>query len=79
MLFKPIGTKEAFTRCLEGIWVAIIGEIWIHRNKGIFKNWRMDLLEVFTVVQRKTWSLFTAKERLVDFSSRIGVWTLCVV
>jgi len=51
-----------------GIWVGIIGEIWNHRNMIVFKNGRVDLVEVFTVIQRKTWSWVTVKERLTDFS-----------
>jgi len=51
-----------------GIWVGIIGEIWNHRNMMVFKNECVDLVEVFTVVQRKTWSWIMVKERLVDFS-----------
>jgi len=33
-----------------GIWVGIIGGIWNHMNKVIFKNECVDLVEVFTVV-----------------------------
>ena len=34
----------------------------------MFENGRVDLVEVFTVVQRKTWSWVTVKEKLVVFS-----------
>jgi len=37
-----------------GIWVGIIGEIWNHRNIVAFKNEHVDLVEDFTVVQRRT-------------------------
>ena len=53
---------------LGGIWVAIVGEIWNHRNKCIFKNGGVYLLELFTVTQMKSWSWVTAKERLTGFS-----------
>jgi len=33
-----------------GIWVGIIGEIWNHGNMVVFKNGRVHLVEVFTVV-----------------------------
>ncbi|ESW05670.1 hypothetical protein PHAVU_011G199700, partial [Phaseolus vulgaris] len=52
----------------RGIWVCIIGEIWNHRNMVVFKNGQVDLFEVFTVVQRKTWSWVTVKERFAYFS-----------
>ncbi|KAK8470303.1 hypothetical protein PHAVU_004G108700, partial [Phaseolus vulgaris] len=48
--------------------IGIVSEIWNHRNNVVFKNGRVDLVEVFTMVQRKIWSWVTVKERLVDFS-----------
>ena len=52
---------------LGGIWVGIVSEIWNHRNRVVFENGRVDLVEVFTVVQRKAWSWVTVKEKLVAF------------
>jgi len=66
-MFKLIGSKHVIVRCWRGILVGIIGEIWNHRNKVVFKNGRVDLVEVFTVVQRNTWSWVTVKERLTYF------------
>jgi len=51
-----------------GIWVGIIGEIWNHRNRVVFKNGRVDLVEVFIVVQSNTWSWVTVNERFADLS-----------
>jgi len=51
-----------------GIWVGTVSEIWNHRNRVVFENGWVDLVEVFTVVQRKTWSWVTVKEKLVVFS-----------
>ena len=45
-----------------------MSEVWNHRNRVVFENGRVDLVEVFTVVQRKTWSWVTVKEKLVVFS-----------
>ncbi|XP_068472094.1 uncharacterized protein [Phaseolus vulgaris] len=53
---------------LGGIWVGIVSEIWNHRNMVVFENGRVDLVEVFTVVQRKTWSWVIVKEKLTTFS-----------
>jgi len=61
-LLKHAGMKKYVNRCW-GIWVAIVGEIW-NMNKCIFKNGRVDLLKVFIVAQRKSWSWVTTKERL---------------
>jgi len=37
-----------------GVWIALVGEIWKHRNIRVFKDGRVDYLEAFVVVQRKT-------------------------
>ncbi|KAK7342257.1 hypothetical protein VNO80_25202 [Phaseolus coccineus] len=67
-MFKPLGLKHAIIRCWGGIWVGIVSKIRNHRNRVVFENGGVDLVEVFTVVQRKTWSWVTVKERLADFS-----------
>jgi len=43
-------------RIWGGILIAIIREIWKHRNDDIFKNDRVNHVEVFTFVQMKVWS-----------------------
>jgi len=50
------------------ILIAIIGEIWKHRNGCIFKNDRVDHVEVFTIAQMKVWSWLLAKEHVINFS-----------
>jgi len=67
-MFNPIGLNHTFIRCWGGIWVGTVSEIWNHRKKVVFENGRVDLVEVFTVVQRKTWSSVTVKEILAIFS-----------
>ena len=32
----------------RSIWIVVIGEIWIHRNKYIFKGGVIDHLEIFS-------------------------------
>ena len=56
---------------LGGIWVGFVSEIWNHRNKVVFENGRVDLVEVFTVAQRKTWSWVTVKEKSAAFLLRL--------
>jgi len=53
-MFKLLGLKHATIRCWGGIWVGIIGEIWNYINRVVFKNVRVDLVEVFILVQMKT-------------------------
>ena len=53
---------------LGGIWVGFVSEIWNHRNKVVFENGQVDLVEVFIVAQRKTWSWVTVKEKSATFS-----------
>jgi len=55
-------------RIWESIWIEIIGEIWKHRNGCIFKNDRVDHVEVFTIAQMKVWSWLLTKEHVIDFS-----------
>jgi len=79
--YKKFSVKATYNFLLRGgvcsVWVGIICEIWNHRNMVVFKNGRVDLVEVFTVVQRKIWSWVTVKERLVNFW--IDVWNLYAV
>jgi len=50
------------------IWVGVVSEIWKHRNNVIF-NWRkVDVSEVFVMVQVKVWSLIYSKSRFMMFS-----------
>ncbi|ESW13382.1 hypothetical protein PHAVU_008G191100 [Phaseolus vulgaris] len=56
-MFKPFGLNHAGTKC------------WgVFGNKVVFENGRVDLVEVFTVAQRKTWSWVTVKEKSAAFS-----------
>jgi len=36
--------------------VAIVNEIWKHRNKIVFQEGRVDAVEIFTVTQFSVWS-----------------------
>jgi len=50
------------------VWIAIVGEIWKHQNMCVFKNGRVDHIEVFVVAQRKVWALITSKEKDAEFT-----------
>lgn len=51
-----------------GVWIAIVCEIWKHRNMCVFKNRRVDHIEVFLVAQRKVWPWITSKEKYAEFT-----------
>jgi len=43
------------------IWIAVVNEIWKHRNRVIFNGGVIDELKVFALMQLKAWSWVTAK------------------
>ena len=53
-MFCPLNFNGQILRIWGVVWIAIVGEILKHRNKCVFNNSRVDHIEVFTVVQRKT-------------------------
>ena len=40
----------------RSVWIVVIGEIWRHRNKYIFKGEVIDHFEFFSLAQLKVWS-----------------------
>jgi len=46
----------------------MVGELWKHRNKRVFKSGRIDPFEIFTLSQLKAWSWVVSKARDVCFS-----------
>jgi len=50
------------------VWITILGEIWKHQNMFVFKNERVNHLEVFAVAQRKVWAWITSKEKDEEFT-----------
>jgi len=40
----------------SSVWIAIVNEIWKHRNKHIFQGGVIDHSEMFTLAQLKVWS-----------------------
>jgi len=41
----------------KGMWVAIVGEIWKHRNGVIFKQGKVDSEEIFCMVQMHAYNI----------------------
>jgi len=50
------------------IWIAVVNEIWKHRNIVIFRGGVIDVLEVFALVQLKAWAWVTSKSQDAIFS-----------
>jgi len=50
------------------VWIAIVSELWKHRNKHIFQGGVIDPSKVFTLAQLKTWSWVTSKTVSVSFA-----------
>jgi len=66
--FKLSGVKESVNHIWGCVWIAVVGELWKHRNEMIFKGGRIDHNEIFTLVQLKVWSWVRSKAREIYFS-----------
>jgi len=68
-----------FNRKINEIWkgvcVAILWEIWKHRNKVVFNNGVVDDIEIFTLAHVKAWSWVKFKWHKVNYSA--SEWFLC--
>jgi len=62
MMFYPLNVNGQTLRIWGVVWIVSIGEIWKYQNRCVFNNGRVEHIEVFTVVQRKTWAWLTSKE-----------------
>jgi len=61
------------------IWIAIIGEIWRHRNKYIFKGEVIDYLEIFSFAQLKVWCWLTSSCDYTYFSYFDWCFAACLL
>jgi len=68
MMFCPTNVKGPIYIIWGGVWIAIVGEIWKHRNMCVFKNGRVDHIKVFAVTQRKVWAWITSKDKDAEFT-----------
>jgi len=50
------------------VWIAVVGEIWKHKNNHIFKGGVIDHSEMFTLAQLKIWTWVTSKSAPARFS-----------
>ncbi|XP_068477364.1 uncharacterized protein [Phaseolus vulgaris] len=76
VLINSIATKDNLERrgdCLVNVvwncvWIAVVSELWKHRNKHIFQGGVIDPTEVFTLAQLKVWSWVTSKTVSASFT-----------
>jgi len=66
--FNLIGALATVNLDFGNIWIALVSEIWRHRNKHIFKGGVIDHFEIFSLAQLKVWSWVTSKVPSTCFS-----------
>jgi len=66
--FNLINAPVQYNVVWSSVWIAMVSEIWKHRNKHIFQCGVIDLSEVFTLAQLRVWSWRTSKTVSVRFS-----------
>jgi len=59
--FNILEAPTSVNLILGSVWIAVVSEIWRHRNKHIFKGGVIDHSEIFSMVQLKVWSWVTSK------------------
>ena len=66
--FRMSGVTESVNQVSGCVWLAVVGELWNHRNKKVFRNGRVDHIEIFAMSQVKAWSWVASKVQGVCFS-----------
>jgi len=51
--FCLLGQKQSVNRAWKGLWIAIISEVWSHKNKVVFKGGVVDANKIFSLAQLK--------------------------
>ena len=62
------GVKDNVNQIRGSVWIAVVEELWLHRNKRIFRGGRIDHIEIFTSAQMKALTWVTTKAHGVSFS-----------
>ena len=66
--FHLLRQSHRVNRVWKGMWVAIVSEIWNHRNKVVFKGGVVDHKEIFYLTQLKNWLWLKYKRSTISFS-----------
>jgi len=66
--FKILDASTSVNLIMDNVWIALVSEIWRHRNNCLFKGGVVDHSEVFSPAQLKVWSWNVSKIPSVNFS-----------
>ena len=66
--FNLLDVSKFVNLVTGNISIAMVCEIWRHRNNCIFKGGVIDHSKIFSLAQLKVWSWISVKVSLVDFS-----------
>ena len=72
--FYLLDHKQSVNKAWKGVWVAIVSEVWSHRNKVVFKGGVVDADEIFSLALLKSW--LWAKYKIKRTSFSYSDWTL---
>jgi len=59
--FNVLNAYAQLKAVWSSIWIAVVNEIWKHRNRHIFQGGVIDHSKMFTLAQLKVWSWVTSK------------------
>jgi len=76
MSFNLIRCRKKVNSMWRGMWVAIVWELWKHRNNVVFNDRVVDDSEIFVLAQLRGWSWTKFKPNGVSVLFQIGV-NLC--
>jgi len=66
--FYLIGQRQSVNRVWKGMWLAIVSEIWNHKNKVVFKGRMVDAEKIFSLAKLKGWLWIRYKTSRTSFS-----------
>jgi len=65
--FKILDAPTSINLIIGNVWIALISEIWRHRNNCLFKGGVVDHTEVFSLAQINVWSWTFSKIPSTNF------------
>jgi len=79
--FSLSGFSKKVNLVWKGMWVALVWEIWMHRNRIVFNSGVVDDVEIFTLAKLKAWSWNRFRWQMVHYF--VSDWflypTLCLL
>jgi len=63
--FKILDGFTSVNLIMGIVWIALVSEIWTHKNNCLFKGGMVDLTEIFSLTQVKVWSWILSKKPLL--------------